>query len=198
MLEKGKKIIFGIIIVIVGFFGIGIAAVSIYQYTDPEGYAKMQEEQEQKEIEERKQEQQEKALPTTVTQIIPSKMGNGYWQSDAEEAYYDHSEKLLSEYVLSYKGKDNAGLDIQNAMLLALTDKCGADVLLEKSNTETWVSISDWDDKKIRVTMLTSSDNTCANTQQTFNFDIYPQTGKIISHFSQGGTEKLLNLLDST
>ncbi|EPA06072.1 hypothetical protein BG20_I1810 [Candidatus Nitrosarchaeum limnium BG20] len=139
-------------------------------------------------------------LPSKISEIIPSKMGNGWYQTDEQEVYYDHAEKLLEKYVLTYKGKDHVGLDMQDAMLIALTNKCGFDVMLDKSNTETWVSVSDELDNKDKLTVMmnTKSDVLCANTP-AYWFDVYLHTGKITSESdSLGGSQILLDYLDTS
>lgn len=120
-------------------------------------------------------------------------MGNGWGQSDQQEAYYDLSEKLLSEFLLTYQGKDNVGLQMQEAMLVTLINICDAGVMFEKPNTETYAYISDWDDDKITMAMTTSSDLSCTNTP-VYYFDIYPKTGKIITDYDI--SEGMLDFLD--
>ena len=124
-------------------------------------------------------------------------MGNGYHQSHDERVYIDQSEKILSEYLLAYKGKDNSGLDMQDAVLMTLVDNCGEDVMLETSNIGIEASISGWANDSIRMVIMTSSNMTCTNAQ-AYYFEIYPQTGKIISKSDPYDENKiLLNFLDN-
>lgn len=138
------------------------------------------------------------SLPTRISQIIPSKMGNGWYQTDEQETYYDHAEKILERYVLSYKGKDNSGLDLQDLMLVVLTEQCGFEVMLDKYNTETWVSVSDELDnsRKLTVMMMTSSNLPCANTP-AYYFDVYLKSGKITAESDSMGSAGSAGLLDT-
>ncbi len=141
----------------------------------------------------------QQSLPTKISQIIPSKMGNGWYSSDEQEAYYDHAEILLENYVLSYKGQDNSGLDLLDLTIILLTEQCGLEVILEKYHTEINIVVSDELDNpnNIIVNMLTTSDIRCAVTY-AYQFDVNLRTGKITSADSWGdaGAAGLLGTLD--
>lgn len=139
----------------------------------------------------------QQSLPTRISQIIPSKMGNGWYQTDEQETYYDHAEKVLENYVLSYKGQDNAGLDIQDLTIVVLTEQCGFGVMLEKYNTEMWVSVSDELDNpnKLAVMLMTSSNIPCANSL-IYYFDVHLNSGKITAESNSIREAGLLSVLD--
>lgn len=200
-MNTGKKIILGIIIVIVGFFAIGFISFAVYEQIDPEGHKKYLQELDERQAEREKEQRIElrneelrNRLPTNVSEITPSKMGNGYWQSDEEEAYYDHAEKLLSEYLLSYKGQDNSGWTMSEMLLVEFAEECGSRLYLNSYgfNVRSW--ISDYSEKQID--MVVWIDNKAGDLCPALSFEIYvkPHSSKILSGDEVG--QNVLKVLD--
>ena len=139
-MKTSIKVILGIIIVIVGFLALSATA---YYTTSDEDRARWEAEEERR-----------NALPQDVFDIIPSKMGNGYWQSDAENEYYEHSEKLLEDYILNYKGKDNSGWTMEEMLLVELAEDCGAKMYTDSYGFVVESGISDWEENQIETERL--------------------------------------------
>lgn len=184
-MNTGKKIILGIIIVIVGFFGIGIASIGIWSQVDPEGYSKMQEENEKREAEELAKVQREEQARARYF-VDPSQFGVG--------DNYDKAEEKLRNLVLNYKGSDNSGWTMSELLLVEFAEECGVKLYLEQYgfSVDSWIR----DYSEEQVDMVVWIKNNAGDLCSALSFEIYvgPHTGRILGGDETG--QNVLKLLD--
>lgn len=109
-MTPGKKIILGIIAVIVGFLVVSVIVVGIWQTVDPEGYDTYQDQREaERKAEELQAKQDSGTFLRAAWDIDLSKMSNG--------DYKDKAESVLSNHILKYQGKDGSGKNMQDAII---------------------------------------------------------------------------------
>jgi len=174
---------FGIVLlVIVGLFvALFVAAgISLALETDDE-----REEREQRSIEKKQQELQkqieENKLPTKASDIDPSKLKWALIQTnDKDIEYFDNAEKILTEYVLEYKGKDKSGKTMKEDIM----ELAGCPPELTDFDGE----IMEWDDKKIEITI----NNEIITCEKYFDLDfIYTPSSDSLDYDREGGWVEL-------
>jgi len=181
----GKKTLLVIGIIIIGFF---VFSALAYYTTSDETRAMLQKERLAKEQQDAEEERQDNGSNLkNVLDVIPSKLSN--------ISYYNNAEKILSKFVLNYKGSDNSGWTVSEMLLVEFAAECGTQLYLDQYGfkVESW--ISDYTEKQVDMRVLTSNDkgDLCALT----NFEIYvdPRTGRILGGDEAG--KNVLNLLDN-
>jgi len=183
---------FGIVLlVVVGLFVAQFVAegISLALETDEE-----REEREQRSIEKKQQELQkqieENKLPTKASDIDPSKLKWALIQTnDKDIEYFDNAEKILTEYVLEYKGKDKSGKTMKEDIM----ELAGCPPELTDFDGE----IMEWDDKKIEITI----NNEIITCEKYFDLDfIYTPSSDSLDYDREGGwvelTASIMNYLD--
>ena len=179
-MNSGGKILWGIIITIVAFFGIGIVSMGIWSYTDPEGYEKFSLESKAKEKAKELETRTADGYYLRIAQEInPSKLSNANYKNNAE--------KILSNYVLTYQGKDKSG----NNMVDALNRFYGCD-----KNTNFTVEIKNWNNEMITLEL---TDDFSCRYSPTFLFGYKPQSDDLRYIYDQIWEEQVksvMNFLD--